>query len=140
MSFDFFDHTGDVGIRVTAPTAEALFAEAARAFTAVLTDPERVRPAEQHGLSLEAPALDLLLADWLGELLHLFETRAFLVHRATATVVRGPDRCRLTALVAGEPFDPARHAVNVLVKGVTYHQLSVEEVGAEWRARVILDI
>lgn len=142
MAFSFFDHTGDIGIHLTAATLEALFADAASAFTTVLTDPRTVRPAMAHPivLRLEAPALDLLLADWLGELLHLFDARGWLAHHAEVKVRQAPSSSRLDASVFGEPLDPDRHGINVLVKGVTYHQLAVDFVDNQWRARVILDI
>jgi SHS2 domain-containing protein len=140
MSFSFFDHTGDIGIRLTAATLEALFADAASAFTTVLTDPSAVRPAMAHPITLEAPALDLLLADWLGELLHLFDARDVLVHHAEVKVRQAPSSSRLEASVFGEPLDPDRHGINVLVKGITYHQLAVDFVENQWCASVILDI
>jgi len=140
VSYTFFDHTGDIGLRLAATTVDALFAEAARAFTAVLTDPDGVRPSLEQHVTLEAPALDLLLADWLGELLHLFDARGLLVHHADATVSQSPKECRLEAVLFGEPLDSGRHPINVLVKGVTYHQLAVDFVDNQWRASVIFDI
>jgi len=40
----------------------------------------------------------------------------------------------------GEPRDPARHPPRLVVKGVTYHQLSVKQEGQRWVAQVFLDI
>jgi SHS2 domain-containing protein len=48
---------------------------------------------------------------------------------------------RLAATARGETYDPERHPIKVLIKGITYHGLEVVE-GADgrWRARVIFDI
>jgi SHS2 domain-containing protein len=43
-------------------------------------------------------------------------------------------------LVAGEPFDAARHRILREVKAVTYHDVKVERDGEGLTARLILDI
>jgi SHS2 domain-containing protein len=46
----------------------------------------------------------------------------------------------LTASAWGEPLDRTRHNMEHEVKAITYHGLSVEKVGDEWIAEVIVDI
>ena len=46
MAYRIFDHTADLGIEVTAATLEELYAEAARALFALLTDLRSVRARE----------------------------------------------------------------------------------------------
>ncbi len=60
MSFSFFDHTGDIGVRVRARTLDELFRDAAAAFTDAITDPARIEPRRSVSLTLESPAADLL--------------------------------------------------------------------------------
>ncbi len=146
MSFFFFDHTGDIGVRVTGRTLDQLFEAAAGAFTEALTDSVRVEPRRQVSLALEAPALDLLLVDWLNEILYRFEVEQFLVAAVRVHV----DRCdpgsrsnaaaALHATLTGEAFDPRRHAIKVLIKAVTYHALEVREDDEGWHATVVFDI
>jgi SHS2 domain-containing protein len=90
-------------------------------------------------VSLENVDLDLLLVDWLSELLFRFETTRFLVARTTVELVRA-EVYRLGARIEGEPLDPARHPVKVLLKAVTYHGLAVTQDATGWRARLIFDI
>jgi SHS2 domain-containing protein len=107
--------------------------------TEVMTTPADVEPRVAAHITLESPELDLLLVDWLSELLFRFETTGFLVARATVELVAA-DVYRLGARVEGEPHDPARHPLKVLLKAVTYHGLEVKENAGRWTATVIFDI
>jgi SHS2 domain-containing protein len=138
--FTFFDHTGDVGIEIDAPDPGALFADAARAFSETITDREALPGDDAVEISLVADAADLLLVDWLNELLFRFETDGWLPRDVAAQVSRAGDTWTLSARLAGGRLDPARHDVRVLVKAVTYHGLQVQELASRWRARIILDI
>jgi SHS2 domain-containing protein len=134
----FFDHTGDIGVRVEALSPEMLFEDAALALTEAIT-PAGVEARVKEEVAAEAPELDLLLVDWLSELLFLFETRQLLVaHADVAITATAP--YRLSAVVSGEILDPARHPVKVLLKAVTYHGLEVRQLGETWVASVIFDV
>ncbi len=153
MSFSFFDHTGDVGVRLTGRTLDDLFAAGAAAFTETVAGSARVEPRRNIPLTLRSSAADLLLVDWLNEILYRFEVEQFLVGAAEVHV-SGPDLGRgyssaasakgtalvLRATCRGETFDPARHLIKVLVKAITYHALDVHEDRDGWHATVIFDI
>ncbi len=149
MSFSFFDHTGDIGVRLTGRTLDDLFESAAGAFADSVTDPARIEPRHAVALSLESPAVDLLLVDWVNEILYRFDVDQFLVG-AVRVHVAGPDRdagpsggaaaWRLHATLGGEPFDPERHTVKVLVKAITYHALEVRDGSDGWHATMVFDI
>jgi SHS2 domain-containing protein len=70
------EHTADVGIEVDAPSRETLFAEAAVALADTLTASRAVRPALEREVEVEAADDELLLVDFLSEVLFLFETAA----------------------------------------------------------------
>jgi len=140
MSYRFLDHTGDVAVRVRAASLGALFAEAASALTATLVEGGDVRPVARCDVSLEAGSPDLLLVDWLSELVYRFDVERFLVARADARVTRTGGAWRLESAVFGEPLDETRHHVRVPVKGVTYHQLAIAEVDGAFETTVVFDI
>lgn len=123
-----------------APDAEGLFAAAADALTETITDPLGVEPRTRVTASLGAADLDLLLADWVSELVYRFDAFQWLTRRAQVTLARRADRWTMQARMDGEPRDPARHPLKVLVKAVTYHELRVEQTADGWRARMVLDI
>ena len=140
MGYSFIDHTADVAADLTGRTLPELFAAAAQALTDTLTELDRVRPVVTQSVTLEAGSVETLLVDWLNELLYRFEVQNMLFAEATLTVEQREDRWVLGATVAGELFDPARHPARALVKGATYHGLTISETGGEWRGRIVLDI
>lgn len=140
MAYEFFPHTGDIGVRVWGESLEALMRSAAQAFTDAVVDLACVREVESVDLACEAAAPDLLLHDLLSELLYQFDARGWLVGDTDVVVTRGEGGWRLEARTRGEHLDAARHRPKVLVKGVTYHALAVAETAGGWQGTVILDI
>jgi SHS2 domain-containing protein len=140
VPFEFFDHTGDIGVRLEADTLDGLFETAAYALVDIVTDRERVQEVRTDSIDLESTALDLLLVEWLSELVFRFDARGELVRTVHATVTATGARLRLSAEIRGEHVDPARHAIKVLVKSVTYHALDVARSDRGWRATVVFDI
>lgn len=140
MAVEAFDHTGDIGVRISAATQEELFAEAAAALTDSITDVATVEARETLQLRLTSPEMELLLLDWLSELLFRFDAQGWLTRRAEVSIDTRGTPLALDARLHGEPLDPSRHGVKVLVKAVTYHALRVEQVGDLWQATVVFDI
>jgi SHS2 domain-containing protein len=138
--FQFFDHTGDIGIDIDAPDLRSVFADAAGAFSETITDRDSLPRGHTVEISLAAEAADLLLVEWLSELLFRFETEGWLSHRADVDVSQSASHWTLRGRLAGGRIDPERHTIRVLVKAVTYHALEVRPAGDRWHARVILDI
>ena len=143
MSYRFFDHTADVAVELSAPTREALFAEAMLAFTDTVTDARTVASDETHRLEVRAPDPEALMVEWLGELVYRFDVDGLLFSRVELSIEEdAKGRLHLVADAHGEPYDTEKHPLDVQVKGVTYHQLEVrqEEDGGGWVGRVVFDI
>jgi SHS2 domain-containing protein len=140
MGYRFFDHTADLAVELEAPTAGGLFAEALAAFTEALTEGERIAERIERRFALASSGLDLLLVDWLGELLYAFEVEELLFRRAEVEITEGGGEVRLQAVAHGEPRDEARHPIKVLIKGITYHGLEVARRDGVYRGRVVFDI
>ena len=144
MAVEFFDHTADVGARVSAASLDELFAEAALAFTATVTDPDGVAESTTTHVSLHASDLDQLLVDWLSELVGLFDIGDFLPSSTRVTIHEGgadDPGWHLEASATGERCEPARHPLKVLVKGITYHGLGICRTSdRRWQTSVIFDV
>jgi SHS2 domain-containing protein len=139
MALEVFEHTADVGVHVTAPTLEQLFAEAGRAVAAlIIENPELIEPRQIVTIELEAESLEGLLVDWLNELIYRFETEHLLFR--DFSIVLNEDPRRLQAECRGEPVDWSRHEPRYELKAVTYHQLRVVKTPTGWEADVIVDI
>lgn len=135
--WDHFEHQADIGVRAVAPSREALFELLAKALTAIISEPERVRRVKTIKVQCEAPDDALLLVDWLNALVYEMATRRMLFGAWHVEL----DGHRLTASVSGETVDRARHQPVVEVKGATYTALSVEqdEQGL-WHGQCVVDV
>ncbi len=136
MSWEAFDHTGDIGILVRAPSLETLFEEAAAALFSILADSSAVRPLEEEEIEVRGESKDTLLREWLAELLYKFSAEARIYVEFRVAIEPGCVRAR----VRGERYSPQRHPLRTELKAVTYHQLEVTREHDEWRARVIFDV
>jgi len=134
--FREFEHTGDLGIELDAPTRGELFRRAAITLAWLLVERASVSAIEQREIRVEAESDPDLMHDLLTELLALFMVEGFIWRDASVTEA---DRS-LCVTLRGEPFEPARHAFRGEIKAVTYHQLMVEHSPVGWRARIIFDV
>ena len=116
-----------------------LFETAAAALAALMVDPATVAVTLRRTITLEAAALDLLLYDWLSELIFLKDRDRHVFTRSRARVT-GAGPFRLEAELAGGVIDPERTALGADPKAVTFHQFALEQNAGGWHARVVIDI
>ncbi len=133
--FTEFEHTGDVGIELTAPSRLELFRRAVIAMAHLMVGCEEIRAVESRTVTAIADNDADLMHDLLAEALNVFLVDGFVWTDASIDERDG----ELSARLLGEPYDPARHEFRGEIKAVTYHQLEVVQAGEDWRARVIFD-
>lgn len=139
-TLETFDHTADVGLRVTGADLDDLFRTAAEGlFDYIVANRDAVRVLTREPVALTADgALDLLVA-WLNELIFRCETKHTLYSVFDVRVV--DDGRSLRAELGGEPIDRDRHELDHEVKAVTHHALNLSrDERNDWVAEVILDI
>lgn len=131
------DHTGDIGLVVSAPDRGQLYERAAWGLFSVLTEPATVAPRTAHAITVEGTDPADLMVKWLSELNFLHVTQHVLFSKFTIDELTDT---RLAATAWGEPIDPDRHTVYTEVKAITYHQLAIEETDDGWRVQIIVDM
>ncbi len=129
----------DCAVDVAGEDLDDLFATAARALADLMADPSTVATTVDRTVTLEAPSLDLLLYDWLAELIYLKDREEIIFTAAEVRVEEGVP-CRLEARLRGGLIDRARTALRADAKAVTFHQFALERGPRGWRARVVIDI
>jgi SHS2 domain-containing protein len=130
----------DCALEIEAVDLADLFVTAARALAEVMVEPDTLVLTVERAIGIEAPARDLLLFDWLGELIFL-KDRDGEVFPVADVRIEGDGPFRLAARVRGGRIDPDRTERRADPKAVTFHRLSVEPTGeGGWRARVVIDI
>lgn len=131
----------DVAFEAWGDTREAMFSACADALLRTMVErPESVGRLESAIIRLSNGALDLLLFEFLQELVFLKDARLLLVHPDALRITEGDGGYALEAQLIGERIDRARHPLLVDVKAVTLHRLAVACVRRRWKATVVLDV
>ncbi len=104
---------------------------------AIMADLDSVSPSQAIEIKLEAEDRESLLVEWLSEILFLIETENLLFSRFEVAL---SSDTKLSATIAGEPIDVAKHDPKTQVKAVTLHDLLVKKTETSWIAQVIFDV
>ena len=136
------DHTADTGIEVWAESFLELMLEAAIAISELTTDIESINLTEEHFILVEELEMDLLLVEFLKELLYLQETKDFI-----AIGFKKPQHfptkngMLFSVTTVGGKWVQGVHESKTHIKAVTYHQLELTmRKKNDWFARVIFDL
>ena len=131
----------DVAFEAWGATLEEMFTSCAdAAMNVMVEDLATIQRLETLEIAVENGEADLLLFNFLNELIFYKDARRLLLRVSDLTISRRNGLFSLHAVLSGEEIDPARHQLNVDVKAVTLHRFRVEETGTGWEATVILDI
>lgn len=131
----------DIAFNVWAQTLEELFKEAAQATMKVMVeDLTAVRPAETVEMKLDQSDEEMLLFDFLNELIFYKDAQRLILLPALLAIAKTETGCTLHATAQGEKIDVARHRMNTDVKAVTMLRFSLSQVPEGWRATVVLDV
>jgi len=143
MPFRFLDDvaTADIAFQAWGQTLEEVFVASADAVMNVMIENlDSIEPCEGHEYSLQSEALDMLLFDFLQELIYLKDARRLLLRVHEVKTEERSGQYFLKAKGRGERLDSERHEQRVDVKAVTLHRFSLEKTDQGWSADVILDI
>ena len=137
-TYEYIDHTADLGIRARGKTLQELFTNAAHALFETVAVLDTINPIEQTQINVEAESVADLMVAWLDELIFRHEVDEVFFKYVEIMQL---SETRLSAHAYGEPADFAKHVVFTEIKSVTYHQLSVSQsADGEWTANVIFDL
>lgn len=136
-SFEYFDHTADMGMRVEGKDLAELFTNSALGMFGLIVPLDQFQAQDALDVLLEAENVEELLWKWLRELHYLFSTQKMVFKEFEFKEL---NEKMVWATSWGEYFDPQKHPSEREVKAVTHHEFSVKKKGDVWEARVIFDI
>jgi len=137
-NYEIIDTTADIGIRAFGADWPDVYANAALGMFSLITDLETVKEKLERDISVTAPDREVLLAEWLNELIFLFDTEMLLFRRFEITKLSSS---LIEARCFGEKVDRSRHELKRGIKSATYHRIKVEKVkDGSYLGEVILDI
>jgi len=135
--WEHFEHEADMGIRGYGNTIELAFEQAALALTSVITDIDKIKSHECLNVECNAPDYEVLLVDWLNELIYQMATRRMLFCKFTVNI----EDQYLKATICGETTEPTRHQPAVEIKGATFTELRVQQNNdGNWIAQCVVDV
>ena len=133
--------TADIAFEATGHDLPELFSAAADATMNVMIDNlDAIEPRETRHIELSSDEIDMLLFDFLQELIYFKDAERLLLRVHEAQIDEKEGAYFLEATIAGEMLDAERHQQRADVKAVTLHGFSVEKEDGRWKARVLLDI
>jgi SHS2 domain-containing protein len=143
MPYEFVDEltVADIAFRAWGHDVEETFIAAADAvMNAMVEDLEAIQPQDTRVLNVEHEALDLLLFNFLQELVYYKDAEQLLLRVQQLSIADDRQPYTLQAMAVGERIEPDRHHMRVDVKAVTLHRFALTQTEAGWEATVILDI
>jgi SHS2 domain-containing protein len=143
MPFHYVEEIGiaDIAFEATGRDLPELFAAAADATMNVMIDNlDAIEPRETREIDLSNDKIDMLLFDFLQELIYFKDAERLLLRVRDAQIGEKDAKYFLKTKAAGERLDAARHQQRADVKAVTLHDFRVEKIDGGWKATAILDI
>ena len=135
--FEIIDHTADIGIVAYGADIKLVFANAALGLFNLMADLDDFEEGLQRELELSAEDVEVLLIEWLNELIYIFDVehiifKKFEIEKLTSTQVKA--RC------FGEKMKPEQHKLKREIKAATYHMLRISKEDGTYKVQVIFDI
>jgi SHS2 domain-containing protein len=132
-----FDHTGDLGLEVWAPSAARLYALAAEVLMALVVDARGTAPESERVVRITGDDPADLLVHWLNTVLLESELAKAVWTHAEVQVLTPTT---LEATLWGSRLDPLRQTFLREVKAVSHHALVLELKEPACRCRLVLDL
>ncbi len=119
----------DLALEIEGDTLADVFATAARALAEQMVDPATLVGDVRHTIELSAETRELLLFDWLAELIFRKDRDGEVFSRAEVEIA-GEAPASLVAQVEGGAIDPERTKRGADPKAVTFHRFGLERQAA----------
>ncbi|QBQ55280.1 archease [Nitrosococcus wardiae] len=143
MPYQFLDEVAiaDVEFRAWGPDLGEVFSSAADAtMNVMIEDLNSIKPKQHCSITLENETADMLLFDFLQELIYYKDSEQLLLRAPKVAIREEQGTYYLQTDAVGEKLNPHRHEQGVDVKAVTLHRFSLEQDENGWTANIILDI
>lgn len=135
--FIILDHTADIGITAYGADIKDLFVNASVGLFSLMTDLGNIKETTHKDIELTAEDEDVLLVEWLNELIYIFEVehivfKRFEIEQLTANKIKV--KCY------GEKIKPSHETLKREIKAATYHMLRITKGDKGYEVTVIFDI
>jgi len=129
----------DIAFQAYGNDLSELFANAALAVSDTMVDLDSVAESTQHLIELQEKNLDMLLFDFLSEIVLIKDTDNLLFKRFDVSVEEGEVK-KVVCTAHGEQINRKKHKLKSDVKAITLHMFEIIKEKSGWKATVVIDI
>lgn len=146
MPYRYLDDlsVADVAFEAGGTTPEELFTAAWQATLRVMIrNPAALTAVESRNIVLEEASLDLLLHNFLQELIFYKDAEGLLLRIEDCRIQWEEGRsksAKLEARAVGQSIDTKIHRLGTDVKAVTFYHFNLAREKRKWKATVVLDV
>ncbi len=140
MKFKFLEHTADIMFEAYGKSLDELFEHAAMAVSESMIKTKDVKPKTAKTVKLQNVKLEMLLFDFLSELLYYKDAEQLVFSAFSVKVGQKNGKYLLQAELKGDKLNMKTQEFRNDVKAITLHLFEVKREKAGWTARVIVDI
>ena len=135
--FEIIDHTADIGIIAYGTDIKQIFANAALGLFSLMAELDDIKEDAQRDLVLSAEDEEVLLVEWLNELIYIFDVEHIVFKRFEIDKLSGN---QIKARCFGQKIKPGQHKLKREIKAATYHMLRISKTNSNYEVQVIFDI
>lgn len=133
--------SGDAVFEVEASSLNGLFEKSALALTSLMVNVNVLSEENKEEVKLKNKKLDMLLYDFLSELLFLKDSKFLLFKSFKISILNEGNEFWLSASLKGSKIDSIpKSAFKTEVKAITLHDFSVQKSDKNWKAKVMVDL
>ncbi len=136
----FIDHTADILFQAKADTLPELFEQCGLAVEESQVQLDKVKPKKKVTFEKENKSLEMLLFDFLDELLFYKDSEQLIFSQFDISINDQDGSFNMKCAAAGEKIDVKKHQPKVDVKAITMHLFEVKKTKGGWKAQVLIDI
>jgi SHS2 domain-containing protein len=139
MSYKFLPHTADVMFEARGKSIEDLFVGAAKALNAAQVKLNTLRKRIKKEIKIENSSLEMLLFDFLQELVFIKDTEQILFKDFKIEIKKN-EKYLLRATCYGDKINPAQQELLADVKAITLENFKLWKENGFFKAIVIVDV
>ena len=134
--YEIFDHTADIGIKITGTSLTEIFWKAIHATADLISGGIEIEPIIEKGFSVEEENIETAFVSVLEEVIYFFEKELFLPSQCSVNIEKDLYEINLKGNIAS--IEDIKNGTEI--KAVTYHQLEIKKVDDKYHATVIFDV
>ena len=141
MSYRYLEDVAvaDIAFEAKGKSLGELFISCAKALENSMADLKSIDSKEKRFIAKSAESVDLLLYDFLSELVYLKDTEQMLFGKFSVKI-RKSKTFKLEAIAFGERINPKKHKLEDDVKAITMHDYKITKTKTGFKTQILLDI